>query len=225
MKPDDIIKSYIPITGFIAEIYGENCEVVLHDLRNLDSSIIAIRNNHITGRHVNDTITDFALEIVTKPEKYKGKDYITNYLGKTKDGLKTLRSSTYFIRDEEDNLIGMLCVNVDITALGEAKEAIEKLLFLNKNNEQPTDHNMEEFSSNIKELVNTKIIKILKQHNIKPSRMLMEEKKEVVKAFKESGIFLIKGAVTEVATQLEVSKQTIYRYLNELDNNQILNVK
>ena len=68
-------------------------------------------------------------------------------------------------------------------------------------------------------------MKTLQQHNIKPSRMLMEEKKEVVKAFKESGIFLIKGAVTEVAAQLEVSKQTIYRYLNELDNNQILNVK
>ena len=77
MTPDEILESYLPLVDFIAAVFGKNCEVVLHDLRNLDHSIIAIKNNHITGRTLNDTITDFALAII-HTEKHKEKNYICN---------------------------------------------------------------------------------------------------------------------------------------------------
>ena len=82
MTPDEILESYLPLVDFIASVNGKNCEVVLHDLRKLDSSIIAIKNNHITGRTLNDTITDFALDIIYK-KKHKNQNYICNYVGKT----------------------------------------------------------------------------------------------------------------------------------------------
>ncbi|WP_238558869.1 helix-turn-helix domain-containing protein [Yersinia pestis] len=41
----------------------------------------------------------------------------------------------------------------------------------------------------------------------------MDEKKEIVKKLNEKGVFLLKGAVAEVAMRLETSEQTIYRYL------------
>ncbi|MBT4874131.1 MAG: histidine kinase, partial [Desulfobacula sp.] len=55
MSPDEIIESYLPMVDFIANVYGKNCEVILHDLRKLENSIIAIRNNQVTGRNVNDS--------------------------------------------------------------------------------------------------------------------------------------------------------------------------
>ena len=49
MDYNNVLKTYIPLVDFIAGIVGPNCEVVLHDLSN-DESIVAIRNNHISGR-------------------------------------------------------------------------------------------------------------------------------------------------------------------------------
>jgi predicted transcriptional regulator YheO len=215
MTQDEVIKGYYPLVDFIANIYGKNCEVVLHDLRNFDKSIVAIRNKHITGRNLNGVITDFALKIVYNQDKYKNKKYISNYFGKTEDG-KVLRSSTYFIRDENEIMIGLLCVNMDITALRNAKEVIDELIM--DNLEEKVKNDKEEFDpkiENLEGLVNSEIIKTIDSFNVSSKRMTTEEKIEIVAELNEKGIFLIKGAIDEVSVQLNVSKQTVYRYLKE----------
>jgi predicted transcriptional regulator YheO len=44
-------------------------------------------------------------------------------------------------------------------------------------------------------------------------RMTLEEKKNIVCKLNAQGVFLLKGTVAEVASRLDVSEQTIYRYL------------
>ena len=46
--------------------------------------------------------------------------------------------------------------------------------------------------------------------------MTIEEKKQVVATLQGKGAFLLKGAVGEVAQALDVSEQTVYRYLKEI---------
>jgi len=213
MTPDEILESYLPLVDFIASVNGKNCEVVLHDLRKLDSSIIAIKNNHITGRTLNDTITDFALDIIYK-KKHKNQNYICNYVGKTANGRKKIRASTYFIRDEEDNLIGMLCTNIDVTALSNAQKYIDDLIMIKENAETKEQEN---FSPNINEHVNSIISKTLSEFGSEPLRMTMEEKKSIVKIIESKGVFQLKGVVGEVANSLGISDQTVYRYLKELE--------
>ena len=42
----------------ISHQFGDNCEVVLHDLtKGLDHSIVAIENGHVTGRREGKNIT------------------------------------------------------------------------------------------------------------------------------------------------------------------------
>jgi predicted transcriptional regulator YheO len=212
MTPDEILDSYIPLVDFIASVSGKNCEVVLHDLRKLDHSIIAIQNNHITGRKTGDTITDFALDIIHN-EKHKSKNYICNYAGKTGNGRKSVRASTYFIRDEDNNLIGMLCTNVDVTALSNARKYLDDLIMIKENAEMKEQEN---FSLNINEHVNSIISKTISEFGSEPLRMTMEEKKDIVKLLESEGVFQLKGVVGEVAKFLEVSDQTVYRYLKEL---------
>jgi predicted transcriptional regulator YheO len=212
MTPDEILESYLPLVDFIAAVFGKNCEVVLHDLRKLDHSIIAIKNNHITGRTLNDTITDFALDII-HTEKHKEKNYICNYVGKTGNGKKNVRASTYFIKDEEQNLIGMLCTNIDITALSNARKHIDDLIMINESAEAEEKEN---FSLDINDHVDSIISNTLSKFESEPMRMTMDEKKQVVKKLEEKGIFRLKGVVAEVADGLEVSDQTVYRYLKEL---------
>jgi|LGOV01.1.fsa_nt_gb predicted transcriptional regulator YheO len=217
MNSDEILKSYIPMVDFIAKTYGKNCEVVLHDLRDPNNSIVAIRNNYITGRIENGPITDFALNIIQNMEKYENENYICNYTGKAEKGDKTLRSSTYLIKDNEKNLIGMLCINIDITSLLKARDAIDNLIIndelLNKNKHQ----NEENFNMSVKDLINSYISQALDEFGTEPSRMTMVEKKDIVKHLKDKDAFRLKGVVIEVAKSLKVSEQTIYRYLKELD--------
>lgn len=58
MTNQEILKLYIPIVEFIGEICGNNYEIVLHDISQPDSSIVAIKNNHISGREVGGPLTD-----------------------------------------------------------------------------------------------------------------------------------------------------------------------
>ena len=209
MTPDEILESYLPLVDFIAAVFGKNCEVVLHDLRKLDHSIIAIKNNHITGRTLNDTITDFALDII-----HKEKDYICNYVGKTGNGKKNVRASTYFIKDEEQNLIAMLCTNVDVTALSNARKHIDDLIMINESTEAKEQENL---SLNINDHIDSIISNTLSEFESEPMRMTMDEKKHVVKKLEEKGVFRLKGIVVKVADSLEVSDQTVYRYLKKLE--------
>jgi len=201
MTPDEILESYKPLVDFIATVNGKGCEVVLHDLRKLDHSIIAIKNNHITGRKVNDTITDFALDIIHK-KKHNDKNYICNYIGKTGNGRKKVRASTY-----------LLCTNIDVTALSNARKYIANLIMIDESTE--TDE-QEHFSLSINEHVSSIVSRTLSEFGAEPLRMTMDEKKSVVKELESKGVFKLKGVVGGVAKSLEVSDQTIYRYLKEL---------
>jgi predicted transcriptional regulator YheO len=218
MNADELLRSYIPMVDFIANTYGKNCEVVLHDLRDLENSIVSIRNNYITGRIENDPVTDMALNILHNIDKYEDKNFICNYIGKTSRGNKTLRSSTYLIRDVEKNLIGMLCINIDITTLLKAREAIDDLIISEDLLNNSVTGTQENFDLNLNDLINSYIQQAMDEFDAEPSRMTMMEKKEIVKHLSEKDVFRLKGVVVEVAKALEVSEQTIYRYLKELEN-------
>ena len=91
---------------------GNNTEVVLLDLtKEYGSMIVDIRNGHITGRKIGGTGSNMGLEVLAGTVK-NGNRY--NYITKSKDN-KILRSSTLYIRDDEENVIGCLCINTDIT--------------------------------------------------------------------------------------------------------------
>jgi len=47
---DNFLENLKPVVDGIDTIFGKNCAVVLHDLRNLERSIVAIDNGHVTGR-------------------------------------------------------------------------------------------------------------------------------------------------------------------------------
>ena len=54
---------------------------------------------------------------------------------------------------------------------------------------------------------------------ISPARLKQEERMTVIHTLQEKGVFLIKGAVPEVAQALSCSEATIYRYLSKLPHN------
>jgi predicted transcriptional regulator YheO len=211
-KIHPIIKSLIPIVETSGKMFGKNCEVVLHDFSGPQHSIIAIENGHVTGRKVGDPITDLALASWRQggfgPKK---EDRVLNYKTKTKDG-RILKSSSVFIKDEKNNIIGCLCFNYDLTGYLMFENIMKEFCSINElNNEKE-----ETFIKDVDEILDNLINKAIEKIHKPISLMQKEDNLRVVENFDEKGGFMIKGAVDQLAHKLNVSRFTIYNYLDEI---------
>jgi len=206
------LKPYIALVDFIADSLGPNHEVVLHDVTNINESIVAIRNGEITGREIGGPLTDLSFKLI-KEQAHSEKAYVYNY-GKTKSG-KKMKGSTFFIKDEEGNIVGMLGINTDISLYCELKSKLE--LFMGyKDDEEDHEVAEETFGSNIEDIMEDIITDVLNSFHIPIERMDQQEKMEVVEKLSEKGVFLIKGSVGRVAESLKTSEATLYRYINKV---------
>ena len=214
MTDNDILNTYIPMVNFLADVCGPSFEVILHDISKPDSSVIAIRNGHITNRQIGSPLTDLALKILKKKD-YTDKNYITNYEGSGGKN-RFFLSSTYYIKNRSDELIGMMCVNNDITDINNFKNYFTTF---NKRFEYIKDIKNTDYNENLQNplisIANSIILKTIKSMNIPAARMSIEEKIKIVHTLNDEGVFLMKGTIPDVAKQLNISETTVYRYLNK----------
>ena len=210
------LKKYIPLVKTIAEMFGKKCEVVLHDFSEPQKSIVAIENGQVTGRKVGDPITDLALS-VWKENGYENKkiDRIINYKTKSKDG-KTLKSSTVFIRNNQKKIIGCICINYDITVHSMFYKVMDEFCTTVDLDKKKSEKGIETFTNDVNEILKNIIQEAIEKIGKPVSLMQKEDKLMVAKIADEKGAFLIKGAITQFAKEINVSRFTIYNYLEEI---------
>lgn len=206
-----ILKSMIPMVEGIASTFGKNCEVILHDIRYPQSSIVAIANGHVTGRTVGSPMSEYGLATLRKGQFDKP---IVNYRKKTKDG-KLLKSTSLFVKDESGSLIGFLCINYDISELTIAKNIINDITNI-IDVVDFTDGSEETYGSTVNEMLSSIVNKTLESVGKPVAFISKEEKVNIVQMLDEKGVFLIKGAIDYVAKVLCVSRYTVYNYLDEI---------
>lgn len=211
---------YIPLVEFLGKAMGPHCEVVLHDVSSPENSIIAIANGHVSGRSVGGPLTDLVLKVM-KDGLRGHQPFIANYSARLKNNA-TCRSGSYFIKDADDQIIGVLCVNLDISKLVETRKFIDELIGVPEPATSPatpiaeTIDVFENLPESIDDVLNAIIDKVLKEFPVSPERMSVEEKMDVVKRSNEHGLFLLKGGLSELAKRMQLSEATIYRYLNKV---------
>lgn len=212
------IKRFISIADFLGEVLGSNTEIILHDLTNYDHSIVHIINGHISNRKIGDSITDLILEFMLTESK-GNKQFICNYNSKTIED-RLLYSSTYFIRDEKNNIVGALCLNSDYYEVKKSLSFLTSLLPNYVDDKTLALNNIKEnLNSNPQEVTVNKIDAIINQFDVIPNRMTTQEKTEVIAALNDCGIFNIRGSVQEVANKLYMSEPSVYRYIKKTKNN------
>ncbi len=214
----DIMTHYELLTYFLGNVLSDNYEVALLDLREGKRCITAIANGQNSGRTVGAPLTDLALKIIQQGI-WKKEPYLINYSGLTKDK-KPLISSTLFIKEGQE-LLGMLCLNVDIQVYRELCSSILKLGRISpdlpvKNVVVPVPEHTETFTNDIGDIIMSAMPDYITENRIPADRLTQDEKISIVKQLNEKGIFLIKGAVSEAANKLNCSEATIYRYLSKI---------
>lgn len=208
-----ILESYKTTVDGLAEYLGENYEIVLHSLENIDTSIIKIVNGFHTGRTEGGPITDLALSMLSKISSEKGKNF-ESYFSKNKKG-ESLKSSTIVIRGSKGKPIGLLCINFYLNA------SILSWIRSNTPPAQSLDSTTikENFSKTTEELILKSLeetqIQITADNSILPSL----KNKRIIEILNEKEIFKIKNSVAVIAKQMNISKNTVYLHLRSLKNN------
>lgn len=210
-----ILQALVPIVEGLAQTFGKNCEVVLHDVNNPQNSIIAISNGHVTNRALGGPMSEYGLATLKKAQFDKHK---INYMKKTSDG-RILKSSLMYIKDEKGQVIGFLCINFDISEITVVKNILNDMIDINMP-DSTSESQEESFGSTINEVLSNIVNKTLESFGKPVAFMSKEDKVNIVETLEDKGVFLIKGAVDYVAKVLCVSRYTIYNYLDEIRVNE-----
>lgn len=227
--PNALLQQYVKLTEFLGQVLGPSYEVALHDLTNKERSIIAIANNHISGREIGAPLTNMALSIL-KDKSYETSDYRLHYYGVAVNG-KDLQSSTFFIKDR-GRLIGMLCINFDDSRYRDISNQIMGLChpdifwegILSRASENAGSANPtvplkpERFGNSTEAVAADAITRELEHLGVTADRLTSEERLRIISVLDADGIFLLKGAVKDVAAGLHCSQASVYRYLSQLKN-------
>lgn len=201
-----------PVMHAIAGAVGEHCEIVLHDLSagDLDHSIYAIVNGHVSGRSVGGPSTNLGVEVL----RDQSADHNAfGYRGRTADGRELVSSSVYY-RDHEGRIIAAFCINVDLTPMQTAANAIAALMPGAQAAEEEAPHELvgPDVSSVLDDMISEAIAMIGKP----APGMSKADRIEVLRMLEARGAFHIKRAADKVSARLGVSRVTVYGYLDEV---------
>lgn len=210
MNAEEQLSILEKVVDLMEQQMGPNCEIVLHDLRKpYDCTIVDIRNGHITGRSIGDCGSDRGLEVIRGTVK-NGDEF--NYITHTKDG-KTLRSSSAYFRDDDGKVIASLCVNQDITDTLRLEKTLHDI-----NMYDPTQSfsKNEVFAQNVGELLDNFVQESQIHVGKRADQMNRSEKMEMLRYLDQKGVFLITRSGERICEVLNISKFTLYNYLDIL---------
>ena len=189
MNREEAFATLDRIAKGIAEMFGSNCETIIHDLADPHHPILAIYNGHVSGRSVGSTLDVTGLE-----ENLYLEEDVVNLLAVTPTGQQT-KSATFSIKGDDYHL--GFGINYDFTPLT-YHSAIYKTR-----------------ETGIGDLLDEAILRVGK-----PAReMNKNDRLRVIEYLKEVDAFSYRRAVPFVASQLGVSRYTIYKYLDEIKEN------
>ena len=199
-----------PVMRAVASAVGNHCEVVLHDLsqRDLNHTIYAIINGHVTGRKVGGPSTNLGLEAV-RDEDAEHNEF--GYAGRTADGRELHCSSVYY-RDASGRIIAALCINIDLTPLQTAQNLLGTLLPA----PSPEKQDRELHTHDIASLLDAMIVDAVSAVGRPVAVMDKSDRIAVLRTLDGLGAFHVKRSVETVAKRLGISKVTAYAYLDQM---------
>jgi predicted transcriptional regulator YheO len=194
--------------------FGSSCEIAIHDLKtkDLERSIVYIENGHVSNRQTGDGPSGIVLETLqSDPSTIHDK---LSYLTKTEDG-RILKSSTFYIRDDDGSVSYIFSLNYDITAFTAASTAIQSLIATKDNLPDLTGDSPRQITHNVNELLDLLIEQAVAKVGKPVAMMNKDDKVAVVQYLDHAGAFLITKSGDKVSSYLGISKFTLYSYMGK----------
>lgn len=196
------IKAFLSTAEAIQLLLHPHAEVVVHDIKR--NQIVAIYNPY-SKRRVGDS------SLFTKEEEMATlEDCVGPYEKINWDG-KKLKSVSSIIRDENNKAVGMLCINLDVSALEKFSQLISAFTDYKQLIPQPAPL----FKDDWQERINQYVHNYLSKNHLALETLRREEKKDLIEHLYEVGAFTGKNAARYIAQIIKVSRATVYNYLSK----------
>ncbi|AGB41026.1 hypothetical protein Halha_1066 [Halobacteroides halobius DSM 5150] len=207
------LEYFIPMVHFLANTLGEHFELIVYEIdqEEAEASIIAIENSHISNRKVGDKAPKLLKDISNSIKK--DEDMVLNYITKTNEG-RPLKSSTYFIRNNEGEIIGAFCINLDLTNIKIAQNFLGEISSI-----EEEDSLRDKFPENVDRFLEIIIRNSLEEVDKPVPLLTKDDKLKIVEYLDDNNAFNIKDTINTLADELNVSRYTIYNYLDEVRTN------
>lgn len=201
---------------------GSHTEVVLHDLRHPEESIIHITNGHLSGRRVGGPVIggpqpmNSAFFRALQTPQLKSNAFV-NYRTEARGQQRSFRSSSIIFRNRAGRPIAGLCINIDLTPFEHIYRLSREMLFVDGVVDEggravQAEESTQDIDSFVQQIIRDALLRIGK-----PVEQLdRTDKIEAVRLMNDRGLFLIKGVVARVAELLGVSKYTLYNYIDQV---------
>nr|WSZ12836.1 PAS domain-containing protein [Streptomyces canus] len=205
VEQDAIIAALTSVVDGIAATFGPVCEVVLHDYRRPENSVVAIAGS-VTGRRVGGAMSEIGLRMVARGDEAVDE---LNYVTRTDAG-KLVKSSTMLLRDSSGAVFGALCVNVDVTAASEVHALLGALAGTGALPEE--ERPVTTFGDDIDSVVDV----MLDAHRHQSWALLDRTGRlDLFRSLDERGVFAVRRAIEQVAGRLGISRASAYSYLSQ----------
>ena len=153
-----LLQHYIKLTEFLGQALGPDYEVALHDMTDKNRSIVAIANNHISGREIGAPLTNIFIDDHIAPQQAEPGDPFPRAVPATTESFHNSIDAV------AGDAVGRELIRLGVTA----------------------------------------------------DRLTPDERMQIIASLESGGIFLLKGAVKDVADALHCSQASVYRYLSQI---------
>lgn len=206
----DLLPALAAIIQGLGKHFGETVEFVVHDYeQDFSKTIAAISNGHVTKREVGDSGTSIGLKIMQGEEVEEGR---FGYISQTRDG-RFLKSSTIYMKDDNGKILGSVCVNCDITDAMVAKNFLNSYVGSGDSDKIETT-----VYNSVDDLLIDLINESISYVGTPVAMMNRQQKIDGIHYLENKGAFKIKNASNIVSKYYDVSRYTIYNYMNDTQN-------
>ncbi|WP_432155270.1 MULTISPECIES: helix-turn-helix transcriptional regulator [unclassified Streptomyces] len=202
---DAILAAVRPVVEGIAATFGPLCEVVLHDYRRPEASVVAVAGS-VTGRAVGGAMSEIGMRVLARGDTAADE---LNYLTRTPRG-DLVKASTMVLRDSSGTVFGALCVNVDVTALDRARSLLGSLAGAA---DRAADAPETTFGDDIDSVVDALLDRHLSPHDRAWTALDRAERIALFRGLDTHGVFAVRRSVEQVAARLGISRASAYHYL------------
>lgn len=209
MSNQKIFERYIQIAEVLGKLFPNMLEVVVHDFKDLDHSVIHIVNGHISGRKVGDAASELGIRRLLEKEAIP--DVLVNYINRNARGQK-FKSASIAIRDDKGKMIGAFCFNVDLSHFEQFQSFLDHFTRCETNMIVGANDINDKQISHVDELQH-EINQCLLQTGLSSVQLTYKDKQSIVSRLNQQGFFNKRGAISAIATSLQLTRQSIYNYL------------
>lgn len=199
----------------LQKFLGDDSEILIHDYRKgYDHTIVYALNSDVSGRQLGGSpkggmITQFGNSI--EPLK----DSIQTFSNGPKD--RFFKSFTTLIPDENGKIIGSICVNMDVSHILMAQKALESFIqYPSTTVHTPPVTDMDALATkNVDDILKYYMEQAETLVGKPMSLMNKDEKVRALDYLDQKGVFKISKTSVLLCEALQVSKYTLYNYLEE----------